>query len=54
MHTTKYTYVDLYISGLIISLWEPDNLLFVRGKYGGYAQKAEANKKVPFDTTARS
>ena len=49
------------MSGLLISLWEPDNWLFVRDKYvtltgkrlhAGYVQKAEARKNIPFDTTA--
>jgi len=42
------------MSGLRISLWVPDNPIFVRDKYVtptgeavdvGYGQKAEANKK---------
>jgi hypothetical protein len=42
------------VSGLLISLWEPANSLFVRDKYvtptgkrlhAGYVQKAEAGKK---------
>ena len=41
------------MSGLLISLWEPANMLFVRDKYitptgkwlhAGYVQKAEARK----------
>jgi len=52
-----------HVSGLLISLWEPANSLFVRDKYvtptgkrlhAGYVQKAEAGKNIPFDTTARS
>ena len=49
--------------GLLISLWEPANSIFVRDKYvtstgkrlyAGYAQRAETRKNIPFDTTARS
>ena len=58
-----YIYLPINISGLFISLWGPDNSLFIRDKYHtstgkvvdvGYAQKTEANKKGQFDTTARS
>ena len=54
--------IPKHMSGLLISLWEPANLLFVRYKYvtptgkrlhAGYVQKVEA-RKTPFDTTARS
>ena len=43
----------IHLSGLLISLWEPANSLFVRDKYvtptgkwlhAGYVQKAEARK----------
>ena len=46
--------IILLVSGLLISLWEPANSLFVRDKYvtptgkrlhAGYVQKAEARKK---------
>ena len=54
--------IPKHVSGLLISLWEPANSLFVRDKYvtptgkrihAGYVQKAEARKNIPFDTTAR-
>ena len=50
------------MSSLLISLYSTDNPLFVRDKYVitmgnrlyvGYAQKAKANNKTTFDTTAR-
>ena len=56
-----YTNVNLYMSGSLINLWDPANPLFLRNKYVtptgkklyiGYIQKAEANKKVPAETTA--
>ena len=46
--------IPKHVSGLLISLWEPANSLFVRDKYvtptgkrlhAGYVQKAEARKK---------
>ena len=55
--------IPKHVSGLLISLWEPANSLFVRAKYvtptgkrlhAGYVPKAEARKNKPFDTTARS
>ncbi|KAK2144102.1 hypothetical protein LSH36_785g02025 [Paralvinella palmiformis] len=45
--------IPKHVSGLLISLWEPANSLFVRDKYvtltgkwlyAGYVQKAEARK----------
>ncbi|KAK2153621.1 hypothetical protein LSH36_291g06001 [Paralvinella palmiformis] len=55
--------IPKHVSGLLISLWESANSLFVRDKYvtptgkrlhAGYVQKVEARKNIPFDTTARS
>jgi len=55
--------IPKHVSGLLISLCEPANSLFVRDKYvtptgkrlpAGYVQKAEARKNIPFDTTARN
>ena len=55
--------IPKHLSSLLISLWEPANSLFVRDKYvtptgkrlhAGYAQKAEARKNIPFDTTTRN
>ena len=46
--------IPKHVSGLLISLWEPANSLFVRDKYvtptgkrlhAGYVQKAEARKQ---------
>ena len=62
-HSDTYMRIPMHVSGLLISLWEPVNSLFVRDKYvtptgkrlhAGYAQKAEARKNIPFDITARS
>ena len=58
-YTSTYRYIytyalPLHVSGLLISLWEPANSLFVRDKsvtptgkrlHAGYVQKAEARKK---------
>ena len=55
--------IPKHVSGLLISLWEPVNSLFLRDKYvtltrkrlhADYVQKAEARKHIPFDTTARN
>jgi len=55
--------IPMHVSGLLISLWEPANSLFVRDKYitatgkrlhAGNVQKAEARKNISFDITARS
>ena len=49
--------IPKHVSGLLISLWEPANSLFVRDKYvtptgkrlhAGYVQKAEARKNITF------
>ena len=62
-HIDRCVNIPNHVSGLLISLWEPANSLFVRDKYvtptgkrlhAGYVQKAEARKNIPFDTTARS
>jgi len=62
-HINRCVRIPKHVSGLLISLWEPANSLFVRDKYvtptgkrlyAGYVQKAEARKNIPFDTTARS
>ena len=57
-------HVHVHVSGLLISLWEPANSLFVRDKYvtptgkrlhaGGTYKKRKHVKNIPFDTTARS
>ena len=56
-------HIPMHVSGLLISLWEPANPLFVRDKYvtprgkllyAGYVQKVEARKNIPFDTIAQS
>ena len=56
-----YMHIPKHVSGLLISLWEPANSLFICDKYvpptgkwlhAGYVQKAEALKNIPFDTTA--
>ena len=53
-HIDKCERIPKHVSGLLISLWEPANSLFVRDKYvtptgkrlhAGYVQKAEARKK---------
>jgi len=62
-HIDRCVHIPKHVSGLLISLWEPANSLFVRNKYvtptgkrlhAGYVQKAEARKNIPFDTTARN
>ena len=49
----KYVRKPMHVSGLLITLWEAPNSLFVRNKYvtptgkwlhAGYVQKAEARK----------
>ena len=53
-HIDRCVSIPKHVSGLLISLWEPSNSLFVRDKYVtptgkrlhvGYVQKAEARKK---------
>ena len=55
-------YVRIHVSGLLISLWQPANSLFVRAKYvtptgkrlnACYLQK-KARKNIPFDITANN
>ena len=52
-HIDKCMRIPMHVSGLLISLWEPANSLFVRDKYvtstgerlhAVYVEKAEARK----------
>ena len=54
VHETRYIFVPIYLSGLVISLWGPSNLIFESDKsvtptekrlYIGYVQKTEAHTK---------
>ena len=62
-HIDRCVHIPKHVSGLLISLWEPANSLFVRDNMSrpqesGYMQatykKRKHVKNIPFDTTARN